>query len=76
MPNHCNVTLEKGNVKLTEYDESTFQNDDKIFIQSGCVGFFLTQNELRDLHSVINYYLNVDDFENIKVKVGGQYVAT
>jgi hypothetical protein len=76
MSNHSNVTLVKGNIKLTEYDESTFTHHDKIFIQSGCVGFFLTQKELKDLYVVINYYLNTDELEDIKVMVGGEYVAT
>lgn len=73
--NHMLSSLEKGSIKLVEYSDSTFNYDDKFFIQNGCVGFFLTKNELKDLHAVIGYYLNIDDISEIKLMVDGEYVA-
>lgn len=69
------ASLEKGNIKLTEYIDPTFNYEDKIFIQSGCVGFYVTPTELKDLRAVIEYYLNAEDYTDIRVKVGGEYVA-
>lgn len=69
------ASVEKGSIKLIEYIDPTFNYEDKIFIQAGCVGFYLTPKELRDLRSVIEYYLNAEDYTDIRVKVGGEYVA-
>lgn len=69
------ASVEKGNIKLTEYVDSTYNYEDKIFIQNGCVGFYITQQELRDLQTVVGYYLNADDITEVKVKVDGEDVA-
>lgn len=69
------ATVEKGNIKLTEYTDSTFNYEDKLFIQCTCVGFYLTQKDLKDLFTVVNYYLNADDITDVKVSVGGEHVA-
>lgn len=69
------ASVEKGNIKLTEYIDSTFNYEDKLFIQNGCVGFYLTPNELKDLLTVVNYYLHVDDITDVKVMIGGEHVA-
>lgn len=69
------ASVEKGTIKLTEYIDPTFNYEDKIFVQAGCVGFYLTPTELRDLRTVIEYYLNAEDYTEVRVKVGGEYVA-
>jgi hypothetical protein len=68
------ITLEKNNIKLTEFNEPTFTHFDKVFIQIGCCGLYANTKELKDLLTVINYYLNVDDITEIKVNIGGDYV--
>jgi len=42
----------------------------------GIVGLWLEQKELKDLKTVLDYYTNVDDFLQCKIKVDGEYVAT
>ena len=69
------ATVEKGNIKLTEYTDSTFNYEDKLFIQCTCVGFYLTQKDLKDLFTVVNYYLHADDITDVKVSIGGEHVA-
>ena len=34
-----------------------------------------TQKELKDLYTVVSYYLNVDDITEVKVSIGGEDVA-
>jgi len=69
------ATVEKGNIKLTEYNDPTYGYDDKLFIQCTCVGFYVTKKDLRDLYTVVSYYLNAEDYTDIKVSVGGEEVA-
>jgi len=69
------AVVQKGNIKLTEYADSVYNYDDKLFLQCTCVGFYLTQKELRDLYTVVGYYLNADEFTEVKVSIGGQDVA-
>jgi len=73
--NHSAASLEKGNITLTEYSDGTFTYTDKFFVKCSCVGFYLTKNELKDLQSVINYYFSIDEIDDIKVSVGGEYVS-
>jgi len=67
--------VKKGNIKLTEYVDSVYGYDDKFFIQCSCVGFYLTKKDLKDLLTVVHYYLNVDEISEISVSIGGQDVA-
>lgn len=69
------AVVEKGNIKLTEYTDSTYNYDDKLFLQCTCVGFYLTQKDLKDLYTVVGYYLNADEITDIKVTIGGEHVA-
>ena len=69
------AVVEKGNIKLTEYTDSTYNYEDKLFLQCTCVGFYLTPQELKDLYTVVGYYLNADDITDVKVSIGGEDVA-
>jgi hypothetical protein len=75
MYNYINGTVEKNNIKLTEYSDGTFTYNDKIFIQSGCVGFYATKEELEDIKTVIDFYLNIEKYDEVKISIGGKYVA-
>lgn len=69
------ASVEKGNIKLTEYSEASLGYDGKYFIQNTCVGFYLSKKELVDLATVVNYYLNADEITEVKVRIGGEHVA-
>ena len=69
------ASLQKGSIKLIEYSEGTIEYSDKLFIQSGCVGFYMTLEELKNLKSIIDYYLNIDEFMDIRLNVDGENVA-
>lgn len=65
--------ISKNSIKVLEYEDNDYA--DKYFIQSGTVGFWATQKELEDLHCVLNYYLNINNFMNCEVIVDGQHVS-
>ena len=69
------AVVQKGNIKLTEYSYSTYGYDDKFFIQCTCVGFYLTKDDLKDLLTVVHYYLNADEITEVSVSIGGENVA-
>lgn len=73
--NHAAASLEKNRITLTEYSDGTFEYTDKFFVKCSCVGFYLTKQDLKDLQSVINYYFSVDEIEDIKISIGGEYVT-
>jgi hypothetical protein len=75
MSNPQTASVEKGNIKLTEYSESSVGHDGKYFLQCTCVGFYLTEKDLIDLATVVNYYLNADEITEVQVRVGGEHVA-
>jgi len=67
--NHQLAKLVKNDITLIEYQDSTHVQSDKYFIQSGVVGFFATKKQLEDLHDILNYYLNMENFEQCKIVV-------
>lgn len=69
------AVIEKNNIKLTEYNDPTYGYQDKIFLQCTCVGFYLTQKDLKDLYTVVSYYLNADEYADINLTIGGDHVA-
>ena len=75
MSNNFPAVVEKGHIKLTEDHDSTYNYEDKLFLQCTCVGFYLTPQELKDLYTVVGYYLNADDITDVKVSIGGEDVA-
>lgn len=60
--------VSKNNVSLVEYNTP----DERLifFLQSGVVGLYATEKELRDIHAVLNYYFNLEDFSNCILKIG------
>jgi hypothetical protein len=70
------ATVEKGNIKLTEYTNESQGYEDRFFIQCTCVGFYMTKEELKDLYTVVSYYLNADDYSDINIYIGGEHVAS
>jgi hypothetical protein len=67
--------INKNNITLVEYSDPVHVGDDRYFIQAGVVGMYASRQELVDLYTVLNYYLNIDSFSECKVKVDGEYVA-
>lgn len=64
--------MKKGNVTLIEYVEPTASNDDRIFIQVGVVGLFCDKKELKDLYTLINYFMNMEDISNCEIIIKGE----
>jgi hypothetical protein len=62
-------TIKKNDIKITEYGSGTHSYSDKFFVQSGPIGFWATEKELKDLYIVLNYYLNIETFSEVEVEV-------
>lgn len=63
-----------NNITLIEYsEEQGFKG--RYFIQAGVVGLYCTEQELKDLYTVLNYYCNIEDFAQCKIKIGDEDVA-
>ena len=67
--------IKKNNVTLIEYDNSPVGFSNKYFIQLGVVGVHCTEKELKDLYTVLSYYVNIEEFAECKLEIGGEYVA-
>lgn len=69
--------LQKNNVSLTEYDEGTGSKypSDRFFLQSGSVGFFATRKEIEDMHTVLNYYLNIEAYSDCTIRMDQQVIS-
>jgi hypothetical protein len=67
--------IEKNNITLIEYENAVVNYSSNFFIQLGVVGVHCTQKELEDLYTVLGYYLNIDNYSECKIKIGGEYVA-
>lgn len=67
--------ITKNNITLVEYANPVHFTDDKFFIVSGVVGIHASRQELVDLYTVLNYYLNIESFTDCEVKVGDKNVA-
>lgn len=75
MNKHSIGSITKGNVKLIEYEEGMHNYSDHFFIQSGPIGFWATKQELNDLFIVLNYYMNMQSFNDCEVVVDGHKLA-
>ena len=67
--------IEKNNITLIEYENAVVNYSSNFFIQLGVVGVHCTQKELEDLCTLLVYYLNLDNYSECKIKIGGEYVA-
>jgi len=56
------------NITLIEYDDS-HNNTLNYHIQCGIAGFFANERELRSLHAVLNYYYNLDSWNDIVLTI-------
>jgi hypothetical protein len=65
----------KDNVTLIEYEESIVGFSNNYFLQVGVVGLHFTEKELKNLYTVLNYYVNIEEFASCTIKVGDQDVA-
>jgi len=66
--------ITKGSATLIEYQENENSIPDTFFLQSGVVGMYASAEELKDIYTILNYYLNIDDLTNCKIKIGDEYV--
>lgn len=58
-------TISKGNIKITEYAHSDTLDVEKVYVQNGILGFFVTPKEMKDLFLLLNYYINIEDLHSI-----------
>jgi len=66
--------ITKGSAALIEYQENENSIPDKFFLQSGVVGMYASAEELKDIYTILHYYLNIDDLTKCKIKIGDEYV--
>lgn len=67
--------IEKGSVVFVEYGDDNISNSAHYFVQVGIAGINLTEKELKDLYTVLGYYINIDNYAQCRVKIEGEYVA-
>lgn len=67
--------VEKGPVTFVEYGDLNSFDSKHYFVQVGIAGLHLTEKELKDLYTVLGYYINITDYAECKVKIEGEYVA-
>lgn len=65
----------KGNVTLIEYEAPDAETSNKFFLQCGVVGLNATPKELKDLYTVLNYYVNIENFSECNIRIGDDHVA-
>jgi len=67
------INLENGRlilnqITLIEYVARESQ-EESFFLQSGIAGFNATMQELRDMHSLLSYYFDMETIDNIIVSI-------
>jgi|688.fasta_scaffold355665_3 hypothetical protein len=81
--------VKKNNITLIEYGQNTDLEHISILdvnkaikdrasnfaLEVGIVGFSCTEKELKDLHSILNYYFNIDNYSGITIQAGDNDVA-
>lgn len=65
----------KNNITLIEYTDSEASLGGRFFIQNGAMGIYASEKELKDLYAVLNYYTNIEEIHDCKVKIEGEDVA-
>lgn len=65
----------KNNITLIEYAQDSPIQGSKFFLQVGVIGLYCTQQELKDLHTVLNFYTNLEDFAQCTIKIGDENVS-
>ena len=64
--------IKKDNVTLIEYVSPTAGEDDRIFIQVGVVGLFCDKKEIKNLQTVVNYFMNMEDISSCEIIMNGE----
>jgi len=59
-------TISKGNIKITEYSSDNTGEVLRVYIQNGMLGFWASDQEMRDLLLLLNYYINIEEINNIE----------
>lgn len=65
----------KNNITLIEYTDSEASLGGRFFIQNGVMGIYANEKELKDLFTVLNYYLNIEELHDCKIRIEGEDVA-
>jgi hypothetical protein len=67
--------IEKGKATIIEYEAGSYGDNPNYFVQVGIVGLWLEPKELKDLMTALNYYNNIEEYAQCRIKVDGEYVA-
>lgn len=59
-------TISKGQAKITEYSDPETGDVQKVYVQNGIMGFWVNDQEIKDLYLLLSYYINIEDISNIK----------
>ena len=59
------LDISLGNIKIIEHVNSTTQEVDKVYIQNGLLGFYVSEDEMKDLLTILNYYINIEAINKI-----------
>jgi hypothetical protein len=60
------LDISLGNFKITEYINKSTQEVEKIYIQNGIVGFYASEEEIKDLCTLLNYYIDIEKINDIR----------
>jgi|694.fasta_scaffold06563_7 hypothetical protein len=64
------TSIELNSIKLTEISSIDGSNEPKVdgyFLQHGVVGFYASENELKNLYDLLTYYYTLNISEQVKM---------
>jgi len=59
------LDISLGNLKIVEYVNRATEEVEKVYIQNGILGFFVSEDEMQDLLTLLNYYTNIERMHSI-----------
>jgi len=59
------IDVSLGNIKIIEYVNKSNDDVEKVYLQNGMLGFFMSKQEMHDLSVLLNYYINIEKIHDI-----------
>lgn len=59
------IDISLGDLKIVEYVNKNTEEVEKVYIQNGILGFFVSEQEIKDLSTLLNYYNNIERIHDI-----------
>lgn len=60
------LDISLGDIKIVEYINKSTQEVEKVYVQNGILGFFVSEDEMKDLFTLLNYYMNIERINDIR----------